>query len=148
MKKLERILIALSAVSIVFEFLSINGGALLTMISLMLLCFFYYIFSFALFNNISFREMFRKASYRGISTLRIVGSVLTGFVLPVVLTGILYNVLGWIGGDNLVIAGILPCAVVLAIAAYKFFRSRDGFYQDVLWRIGLISAVGLMFLIV
>lgn len=144
MKKLERTLIALSVVSIIFELSSITGGAFLSMISLMLLCFFYYIFSFALFNNIGFREMFKKSSYQGISTLRIVGSVLTGLVLPAILIGILYNVLGWFGGNNLIIAGIVPCVIVLAVAAVKFTKNKDVFYQNVILRVGLICVAGVL----
>jgi hypothetical protein len=144
LKKVERILIALSVISLTLVLASVDGGALLSMISLMLLSIFYWAFSFALLNNIGFRKIFATSSYQGISARHIIGAILTGFSLSTLLVGLLYKVLGWNGANNILFAGLAPGLIILIIAAIKYSRNKSMFYKELLWRMGSIGAAGLL----
>jgi len=144
MKKTEIVLIALVVISLVLFFSSMTGAATLCFFSIMALSFYYYVFSFANFNGVGFRGLFRGSSYQGLSALRIVGSIVTGMALANVLIGILFKMLRYTGADSILLAGQVPCLIVLVISLVKLNKDQGPFYKGVLIRVVIIGVVGLI----
>ena len=80
MKTVEKIL-GLSSILVILIgfFIRFPFMALIISIGLLLLSMTYFVFSFALLNNVRLRHVFKSESFKGISTLRIIGSILVGF---------------------------------------------------------------------
>lgn len=145
MKKAERVLVSFVAVTLIMEIVSAEGGGQLAMLSVMLLTVFYFLFSFALLNNIPVPKIFSRESYHGISVFRMIGAILTGFSLPTIILGILYKVLSWPGGLQLLLIGVIQCMMIGLIATIKLSTTKNKFYKEVLWRAGLMTVAGVIF---
>ncbi|MBK8807421.1 MAG: hypothetical protein IPO21_12565 [Bacteroidales bacterium] len=95
MKKGEIIIAGLSIIALGLNLLFIQGGGILTVLTLLTLSMLYMYFSFALFNNIELRKIFKKDSYKGISSNRIFGAVGAGLALSMTTIGLLFKFQSW-----------------------------------------------------
>jgi hypothetical protein len=75
MKKFELIFVVLGLVSILLNLFLIPFANLFMLLSLSILSVFYLYFSFAFFNGIQLRNIFKKVAYTDVSALRIVGAL-------------------------------------------------------------------------
>jgi hypothetical protein len=139
MKQLEKGLGVFVAVSLILLFTHVEGGAFLSMVSLLLLTCFYYIFSFALLHDLTLREIFNKQSYNGLSVLRVIGAIAAGISLATLCIAISYKVLSLEGADDMMLAGFLSCMIVAVFALYKFYQGRNEFYLKILKRIAIMG---------
>jgi hypothetical protein len=144
MIKTERYLVAFAIVSLTFNIAGITGAAFLMMISLLILSLFYYIFSFALLNGISFSNIFRRSTYKAISGLRLAGTVATGMALAPICTGILYCALHLNGGEIIILTGIVSGMFVGIVAAIRYRKSKSKFYTDIFIRLGIFTIAGIL----
>ena len=146
MKRFEIIFGIVFLIALVLKFTLIPGGGILATVSLMPLAIFYCFLSFAYFNNIKLKNIFSTKSYRGISTLRITGSIGTGLGLSAICMGILFKIQHWPGGDFFSTVGLIAVIIVAIIAFIKFLRSKNDFYKKVLLRIAIIGSLWLLLL--
>lgn len=147
MKKTEIILVAFLLIGLTFKVFLIPLAGTITTLSTMSLAIIYYIFSFAFFNGIKLKAIFVKDSYKETSVLRIIGSVTTGIGLSSTLIGILFKIQNWPLANNSISAGLFLLIPITIISVIKLFKSRAPFYAKILLRTTIISAAGILFLI-
>ncbi len=147
MKKTEKILsITVLTFMIIRLLVSYPYSSILIVLPTMLLLFIYLVFSFALLNDISFRKVFKKESYKGISTWRIIGSIGTGWALFTTITGILFVYQRWPYGYVNLQNGLVFLGIILIVIILKRGLSFHQFYTNVMLRIGIVGLIGLMLL--
>lgn len=147
MKKFELIVGLIAILGIVLKLLHIPGSGLLTVLTLLTLSMFYYAFSFALFNGIRLRDIFKKASYKDTSVKRIIGAVGLGFALSTIIIGVLFKLQFWPGAMVQLMTGLVMTGLILLIATIFYFRSKADFYKRVFRRIAIYGIPGLMLLL-
>lgn len=145
MKKTERILLIIIFIAIVFLHFRIAGGTFLMMLAGMILSILYAYFSLGLLNELSVKEMFKKSSYKDISTWRIVGSVLVGFVLSVVIVAVLFQVLSWKGRIYMFLLASLGIVISFIVALIQYQKKKADFYGHLLVRLGFYLLMLLVF---
>ena len=144
MKLTEKILAALIFISILLKLFLIPGGGVLLVLSMQLLTIIYFALGFAFFNGIRLRNIFKKASYEGISTMRVVGAVVTGICLSNLLVGILFKLQLWPGANATLIVALIPTIIVLIIILIKLFKNKDSYYSGIQLRIAIIGTIALL----
>lgn len=143
MKKTERILALTTLIALIFKLLHWTGGEILLVISLSALSFLYY-FSFALFNDIRFRDIFNKSSYTGISAKRIIGTIGLGFSLSLIMIGSLFKIQLWPGANIQLANGLVLTGIIFLIAFIFYSRNKTAFYKNIFLRIAIIGGFGLL----
>lgn len=147
MKKVEKILgFSVIAFMIIRLFIDFPFSSVLIVFPTIFLMFLYFVFSFVLLNGISFRKMFKKESYNGISTWRIIGTIGTGFALLTTITGILFVYQRWSYGYANLQNGLVMLGIVLIVIVLKKSLSFHAVYTYILIRIGIVGFVGLSLL--
>jgi hypothetical protein len=112
-------------------------------LTVLLLSMTYFVFSFALFNNVRLRHIFKSGPFKGVSTLRIIGSILVGFVFSIMCIGILFKFQLWPNGNFTLLVGLMCLGILVIISLVKFLTSKDTFYKNVLIRTLIIGIMGL-----
>ena len=120
MKKAEIILGAIALTALALNLLLVPGGGVLTVLSLSTLSVLYMYLSFAIFNGIRLRQIFKKDSYKGISKMRIVGAILTGLALSMTTIGLLFKFQSWPGATMNLAIGLLGLAIALIVGSIKY----------------------------
>ena len=92
------------------------------------------IFGFVFLNGIRLRKLFKKESYIGVSTLRIIGSALAGFSFSSAVLGVLFWVMDYTGTSEMLTIGLVGLVPVLAIAIFKYYQQTSSFYRDIIVR--------------
>ncbi len=143
MKQTEKILggliIILMLIRLFFAlpYFDITITLLILILSLM-----YFGLGFALLNNVRLRNIFKKDSYKGISTLRILGGIFTGLILSLISIYSLFKFQRWpFANEGLKISlyGLLP---IIAIVIYKVVRSKNNYYPNFLIRLVIFGVIG------
>ncbi len=147
MKKAEYILIITSIIALIMKMFEIPFGALLFLISIMVLSLIYYPMGFAFFNNIRLRNIFKKKSYQGLKVSRIRGAIVAGIVVSTLLTGVLFTVMHYPGAQNLLIVGVFSAMVIFIVTFIKNRKVQSSYYSFVLSRIGFTGVMGVLLLI-
>lgn len=147
MKKTELIIGITSIIALVTNYLLVLGGNIFTVLSLSSLSMLYFSLSFVLFNNIQFRSVFKRSSYKDISTARVIGSIATGFALSLTTIGILFKFQFLAGATLTLIEGLIGISIALIISTIKYFTTKDLFYVRVLKRLIIIGGLGLILLL-
>ena len=141
MRKIELICGTIAAISIVYKFIFGNGINPVFIMSIMGLCLFYTYFSFAYFNNIPFKKIFKRNSYRGVSKLRIFGTIGLGFGLGITILGIIWSLMYW-PFNNYFSLGIPLLLIIGLISLIKFSSNKSEDYLSILKRIIIIGGLG------
>ena len=147
MKRFELIVGIIAIFGIALKFLHIPGSGILTVLTLLILSIFYYVFSFAFFNNIRLRDIFKKVSYKGTNTKRIIGAIGLGFALSTIIIGGLFKLQFWPGAPIVLMTGLVTTAIVLLIALIFYFRNKadtDFFYTGIFKKIAIYGGIGLI----
>ena len=145
MKKFEKIVAVLSVIAVVMTFLHVQGANILMMLTFGTLATFYYLFSFALLNNIPFRDIFKREAYKGTNWKRIAVAICTGYALSVVFIGILFKLLYLPGAFIMLIVGITNLFIIFIIAIVsiiKYVKTHSRFYVGVLVRSVIVGGLG------
>jgi len=147
MKKVELILASIALLAFGLKLLSVTGGSILTVLSLSALAIIYFVLTFAIADNIKVAYIFNKSSYAQSKFIRILGAIFLGFGLSITLIGILFKVQHWPGANENLNVGLISIAVIGIIALLKYAQKGLLFYKNILLRIGVIGAVGIIALL-
>ncbi len=149
MKFFEKLLGVLSMVFMILSlaFLMPYASFIITifMLSLSLL---YFFLGFALLNNIRFRHIFKKGSFKNISTLRLSGTTFTGVILSMTIIYILFKFQRWPYGNQGLYMSLIFLLIILLTCIIKQFASSNKFYSLFLMRLTIIGFSGLFFLLI
>jgi hypothetical protein len=126
----------------------IPGGGIATVLTLFILTSIYFYLGFALFNGIRFRQIFKKESFKGISNLKMVGAVGTGFSLSMIIIGILFFIQSWPDPKASIIMGLTLILIIMTISLFKYWKTRSKYYKNILIRIVIIASIGLVVLFI
>jgi len=135
MKKLELLLVVFVVISVCLNLLLIPGASFLTILSFSLLSLLYQFFSFALFNNVGFRNLFKKESYKGLKALRIIASIGIGWILSLSLMGILFKIQSYPGAQVLLIVASALLLILFMISLFKYISTKSDFYLGICKRL-------------
>ncbi len=147
MKKIELILGVIAIIGIVLKLFHIPGGAALTILSLLTLSVFYYVFSFALFNGIRLRDIFKKEAYKETNIWRIIGAIVIGWDLSIVIIGGLFKLQSWPGGNLELLIGLVIAIIILIIAMIFYLKNKAEYYKRIAIRIAIYGGLGLVLLL-
>ena len=142
MRKFELIVGLVAILAFILKLLFIAGSGALLILSASTLTLFYFVFSFAYFNGIPIRNIFKKSSYQETNWKRVIGSIGLGFALSAVITGIMSKLQFWLGANFQLMSGLLATTLALIIALIFKSRKNDRFYSRVFSRIIIYGAVG------
>lgn len=143
MRKIELICGTIAAFSIFYKFIFGNGINPIFIMSITGLCLFYTYFSFAYFNNIPFRKIFKRNSYRNVSKLKIIGTIGLGFGLGITILGILWSLMYW-PFNNYYSLGIPILMIIGLISLIKFSATKSETYLSILKRIIVVGGLGIL----
>lgn len=110
-------------------------------VPMLLLSLIYFFLSFGLLNKIRLRNLFKKESYIGISTLRLIGTVITGFVLSMLVNYALFKFQAWPMGDVGLLLSLILLSLIIVVVLVKFLVSKKPYYYRFLKRLGLIGVL-------
>ena len=147
MKKLEIILGVIAIITFGLYLFLVPGSAMIMLLSLTTLSIIYFYLSFALFNGVKGRSIFKKSSYVDLKTMRIVGSILTGIALAMTITGISFMIFKWPGARVNLQIGIIALSMVIIIYSIKYLRDKEAFYFSILKRTIAFGIVGIILLL-
>jgi hypothetical protein len=149
MKKTEIIFTIIALAGLLLKCFHLPFGALLAVIGFFGLACFYMYFSFAFFNNIPLKRIFKKESYTtDISekiAYRILISVSSGVSLSIMLIGLLFYFQIWPSAFFQINVGIKLIVPALIIGLIRFFKTKSTFYSRIFIRIAIIVGVALFF---
>ena len=144
MKKAEIIIGILSLIGLALNILLVPGGNIVIILTMGMLSLLYGYFSFALFNGIKFRAIFKKESYKGISTWRIVGAVGAGLALSMSVIGMLFKFQSWPGAVVELEFGLFWLFIVTIIGTIKYLTTQSEYYTGILKRVALYGGIALL----
>jgi hypothetical protein len=143
MKKAEIILAILAILALIFNLNLVPGASALTVLSLSALAVLYMYFSFALFNDVRLRNIFKKGTFSEINKMRIFGAAGAGIALAITIIGIMFKVQLWPGAELQLRMGLLALAIVTAIGLFKYLKEKSSFYLRVFKRAAVVGGLGL-----
>ena len=147
MKKAELILGISFLVAIMLYVYLFPGAGLLSMIFGSFLSMLYFYFGFAFFNNIPLSKIFKRDSYKAISSYRIAGSIAAGSVLSTVTIGLVFKLMSWPGANIIIYIGLGSLLIVAAVAIFYFSKTKNSFYKPLLGRFAIYGIIAFVFLI-
>ena len=142
MKKFEKVIGIIAVFAIILKFIPISGSSILTTLTLSILTLFYYVFSFAFFNDIPLKGIFKKSSYK--SSKRIVGAIGVGFALSSIILGITFKLQFWPGAIMHFKVGLVTLGIILLIAIIYYSRTKAEYYIRIFKRIAIYGSFGLI----
>lgn len=102
----------------------------------LILTVFYFIFTFPLINDFTFKRIFTKDSYKNIGALRSIGLIALGIGLSLTVLGNVFLSQNWIGGLSNLISGVMILFILAIFSIIKRRESTDKhFYNKILIRI-------------
>ena len=147
MKILEKILAFGILISLILKFSLISGGDVLTLWTTLILACIYYTFGFLFFNQIRLRHIFKKASYKDVSALKIIFAIVTGLGLSIISLGSLFKLLNLSGADEMLMIGLIVTSIVLIISLTLFLKNNDTNSKFTLWRVSIIGGIGVILML-
>lgn len=148
MNKLEKILGFIALAALILKLIPLPGSATFLILSLSLLSIIYYLFGFAFFNQIQFKKIFNKDSYKELSNLRIIGAIAVGIVLAIICIGLLFKLQRWPGARINLFMGLILSLIVLIIALIKYSKSKEDFYSRIIKRLIIMGGFALMLIFI
>lgn len=145
MKKIELILVSLAVIAFGLNLFLVEGSSLLLIFSVIGLLFLYFYLGFAILNGITFRTLFKKETYKNISSLRIFGSVATGIIFSIMVLGVVFKYLMWPGGSMMLLISFVGILIIFIVALIKNLKKPSKFYQNVLLRCAVYGGVACFF---
>ncbi len=147
MKQVEKLIGIVSILLIILQLVNyISSLNTVIILCLLLLSSLYFGLGFALFNNIRLRNIFKKESYKGISTLRIIGTIGAGIALSIIVIGVQFKFYSWPSRNQHLIIGLSLLAIIAIPVIIKFITTNGLFYRNLLIRFFIIGSIGFIFL--
>lgn len=152
MKKSEILLGVLALIGSISIFSIRFPGSLLMALSCwtLLSCLYFYLGA-ALFNNIGFRSMFKKDSYKNISSNRIAGAAASGATISILIIGIMFKVMNWPGSMIMLYAGLIAILPIIVFSLIKLLNNsikKDNFYKGILYRTAIYLVISLIMIVI
>ena len=148
MKHFEKILVVGIVLALILKFNQYEGSDLLLLWSLTILAGIYYPLGFLLFNQIRLRNIFKKSSYRDVSSGQIVVAVVAGLGLANVCIGVLFKLLVFPGSHNLIIAGLVIMMISMVVAVIRIRKYDDRNAPMISRRLVIAGVLGLVALLI
>jgi len=146
MKKAELVILTLSLIALGLNLLLVPGSGVVAVVGISVLSVIYFYLGFAFFNNIRLRSIFKKESYKGVGTLRIVGALGAGFAISTTAIGILFKFQSWPGVEFTLGAGLAGLFIVTVIGLIKFAKNKSAFYTKIFKRVAIFGVLGILLL--
>jgi len=146
MKKTEIIVAGIAILAIIMKFTHLPGAGILLVLSLGVLSMLYMYLGFAFFNNIKFKEIFKKKSYVDTNKKRLIGAIGTGFTLSMAVVGILFKIQLYPGAETQLMVGIGGLIIVSIISIIKMLKKSEKFYKSILIRVVIFGAICVFFI--
>jgi hypothetical protein len=143
MKKTEIILFILICIAFIMKIMNWPYNALIITFSCLFLSMLYMSLGFAIFNNISFKGIFKKESFKSISTLRIVGGVGLGFIFSMLVIYSLFRIQFWPYGQFGLQTSLILLAISVIIIIIFYFMNRKQFLITNSIRLAIIGFLSL-----
>lgn len=121
--------------SSVLSFIGVVGTSAIFIIVAGILSSIYFYFSFAMFNNIRLKDIFKKSSYKGVKSLRVIGAIAVGMQLSIVILALLFKLMRWPGTIAMATMGGLGLGIIFIISLLKYVKNKSGFYVNILKRV-------------
>ncbi len=147
MKKLELILIVGAIVGILMALFHVTSYSWVVSFFFLTLSCLYYIFGFALLNNIPGRKIFKSDSYNGLGTWRILIAIGTGWAISTLVLGYLFSIRSYPMAELFLVVGLVFTAVMLLLASIKNVKERNQFYRSIILRCAVFIIIGIIFLL-
>lgn len=148
MKKAEIIFGVVALTALVLNLLLMPKSGVLIFISLLTLSLFYFCLSFALFNGIRFRHIFKKDSYKGISAMRILGAIFAGHALSLIIIGLLFRFQSYPLATTSLVVGLIELGLVLIVGLIRYSKTKSDYYTKIFKRIAVYGGLGLILLLI
>jgi hypothetical protein len=104
----------------------------------------YYSFGFALLNNIGFRQIILKKSYEHTNAWTIILGIVAGITFSMLLTGILFKLSFWQGGNWMLIVGLTLTGLLLIVTSIFLSRTNPVFFRQFYLRAIIIGVFGMI----
>jgi hypothetical protein len=140
--------IGLSAIiGILLKALMIPGSDLILTLSFTAFAVYYYFLGFSSIHGIPIRKVFKKDSYKGISAMAIIGSIVLGWSLSTIALGVLFRLLFLPGGNPQLTTGIAALLLLFVVVIIKYIMKRKEYLKRAVVRILIGVSVGAVLLI-
>ncbi|PQJ12665.1 hypothetical protein CJD36_002665 [Flavipsychrobacter stenotrophus] len=141
MKFLEKVFTIMALIGVLIKLAGLTGGLPLIALSLICLSIHYLLCGFFLFNDIRLRDCFKRSSYKEITALKIIGSLVSAVVLSVLIAGILYRLL-YTDGNMMILIFTLALNVVFTLSlAFTVSIRHIAFYKNILIRSAILLII-------
>lgn len=144
MKKAEIIFGAIISIGFVFRLMHWPFASIILTIGTLLLSILYTFFGFALLNNLGLRESFKSESFKHISKLRILGTIVTGMVLGLLVIYMLFKIQFWPYGDIGLQQGLILLSIIFVIAIAFYLNNRKQFLKLNYKRLTFIGIISIL----
>lgn len=134
MKIIEYILVSLVGLLFFWSFNNESTSKILFIFFATNLSLYYYIFGFAVFNNIPLSKLTKKESYQLIEIKRIVLSIISGWAFSTIIVGIIFKLFDWGFGDTIIIIGLIVNLASLTYSIFKYISNKSPFYLGLIIR--------------
>ncbi len=131
----------MALIGVLIKLAGLTGGLPLIALSLICLSVHYLLCGFFLFNDIRLRDCFKRSSYKEITALKIIGSLVSAVVLSVLIAGILYRLL-YTDGNMMILIFTLSLNVVFTLSlAFTVSIRHIAFYKNILIRSAILLII-------
>lgn len=143
MKRTEIILASLAILGIMLKIYDVAGAFFLSLIFIMLIALFHYVFSFALLNEVNFKNLFNKEYYKqnNIDTKKILSAVFLGWSLSIIEIAILFNLAYWPGREEMMWAGMIS-TLLFGLIFIFINKKNKKLVQKNLYRMLIVLILG------
>lgn len=147
MRIFEIIMGALAIISLVFIYFGIPYRGILALLSFNSLAIFYYLFSFAFFNDIKLRNVFDTNAYKNTSPKRIIGAIALGQALAMILSGSYIRLFKWAESGLQISVGLFLLLIVFSFTFLKYISFKNIFHKRMLIRMAIYGSFAVLMLI-
>lgn len=145
MRILEKTLWILIILATLGKLVPVVGTGIIITFAALTLSFLYFIFGFAIFTRIGFRQIFKKDNYKHLKPVDIILSVITGMAFQTTVCGLLFQLQYWPGARVMSFAGLITSLPFIIIAAFLLKAQNRYVYIAILKR-GIPLFLALLFL--
>lgn len=147
MKKTEIILLFAAAGTLALRLLDVQISIIFFLLAFLILSSFYLLFTFALVHKFGFRQLFKAESYKNIKTHEIILPVIFGWLISVLIGGILFQVQNYPGADLILRVAMVPMAALHLFTYFKYRpKIKKSFYGKLFWRNLAFMFIGMFFI--
>lgn len=147
MKRFEIVLGIIFFVGAFLTRFQFPGALFLTFCTGFLLSVFYFIFSFAIMNNIKASCLFTKSSYSMTSAINLILAIIYGWIYSLFITGIFHIILKWENGHSFFVAGIFLMLLVLILSIVLWANHQTFFFKRLVIRTTIILICGILMVV-